>query len=117
MLRHQSAVTLYDSAKAADRFDWPARFQRLQGPLVEGITWPVMLDGAHNAEGAALLANRSFDWLRGSRGHVLMAGILANRDPEAILGPFAGIVERFIALPIPGHDHHDPGELAAFADR
>ena len=46
-----------------------------------------------------------------------MAGILANRDPEALLGPFAGMVERFIALPIPGHEHHEPAALAAFADR
>ena len=116
MLRHQSAVTLYDPAQAAERFDWPARFQRLNGPLVEGLTFPVMLDGAHNAQGASLLANRSFDWTRGSRGHVLMAGILANRDPEAILCPFAGTVERFIGLPIPGHDHHDPAALAALAN-
>ena len=117
MLRHQSAVTGYDPTKAAERFDWPARFQPLKGPLVEGLAFPVMLDGAHNALGASLIAGRAYDWLRGSRGHVLMAGILANRDPEDILGPFAGIAERFIALPIPGHDHHDPARLAAIADR
>jgi dihydrofolate synthase/folylpolyglutamate synthase len=46
-----------------------------------------------------------------------MAGILANRDPKAILEPFAGMVERFIALPIPGHEHHSPAALAAVADR
>ena len=117
MLRHQSAVTLYDPVKGAERFDWPARYQRLEGPLVEGLPYPVTLDGAHNAEGAEALAMRWMDWCRGERGHVLMAGILANRDPEALLGPFAGIVERFIALPIPGHDHHDPAALAAIADR
>ena len=117
MLRHQSAVMNYDCTKAAELFDWPARYQRLTGPLVEGLPCPVTLDGAHNAQGAEKLAMRWMDWCRGSRGHVLMAGILANRDPEAILGPFAGIVERFIALPIPGHDHHGPAELAAIADR
>lgn len=117
MLRHQSTVTVYDPIKAPDRFSWPARYQRLTGPLVEGVTWPVMLDGAHNTQGAESLANRHLDWLRGSRGHILMAGILANRDPEALLRPFAGITERFIALPIPGHDCHDPAALAALADR
>jgi dihydrofolate synthase / folylpolyglutamate synthase len=47
---------------------------------------------------------------------MLMAGILANRDPQAILAPFAGLIERFIALPIPGHEHHAPEALAAVAD-
>ncbi|GAA4722106.1 folylpolyglutamate synthase/dihydrofolate synthase family protein [Sphingomonas lutea] len=117
MLRHQSTVTAYDPVKAPELFDWPARLQRLTGPLVEGLPCPVTLDGAHNAQGAEALAMRWMDWFRGERGYVLMAGILANREPEALLGPFAGIVERFIALPIPGHDHHDPEALAAIADR
>ena len=117
MLRHQSAVTAYDPVKAPKRFSWPARYQQLSGPLVEGVTWPVMLDGAHNAQGAESLARRWMDWCRGERGKILMAGILANRDPETLLGPFAGITERFIAMPIPGHDHHDPAVLAALADR
>jgi dihydrofolate synthase/folylpolyglutamate synthase len=118
MLRHQSVVCRYDPARANEKFYWPARFQVLRGPLVEGLTFPVMLDGAHNAQGATLLANRHvFERFREGRGHVVMAGILANRDPETILAPFAGMVERFIALPIPGHDHHDPVELAATADR
>ena len=117
MLRHQSAIDTYDAARCGSRFDWPARFQRLQGPLVDGVAFPVMLDGAHNAQGARLIANRHYFWLRNGRGHVLMAGILANRDPEEILAPFAGMVERFIALPVPGHDHHDPAALAAIADR
>jgi dihydrofolate synthase/folylpolyglutamate synthase len=117
MLRHQSAVECYDAHRAGERFNWPARFQRLRGPLVEGLRSTVMLDGAHNAQGATLLADRwGFERFR-DRGHVLMAGILANRDPEAILAPFAGMVERFIALPIIGHDHHPPRALAAIADR
>jgi dihydrofolate synthase/folylpolyglutamate synthase len=117
MLRHQSAVTSYDPVKAGERFDWPARYQQLGGPLVEGLTCPVTLDGAHNAQGAEALAQQSTDRCRGEPEIVLMAGILANRDPEALLGPFAGMVERFIALPIPGHEHHEPAALAAFADR
>jgi dihydrofolate synthase/folylpolyglutamate synthase len=118
MLRHQSAVKSYDATRAAERFDWPARFQRLSGPLVEGLKHPVMLDGAHNPAGASMLANRpAYERFRDGRGRILMAGILANRDAQAILEPFTGMVERFIAVPIPGHDHHDPHALAALADR
>lgn len=118
MLRHQSVVRDYDATRAADLFDWPARYQRLSGPLVEGLRYPVILDGAHNALGARQLADRTgFERFHRTSRPVLMAGILANRDPEAILEPFAGLIDRFIALPIPGHEHHSPEALATLADQ
>ncbi len=117
MLCHQPAVTRFDAARSGDHFDWPGRFHRLAGPLVEGLRYPVIIDGAHNAQGAKLLANRpAYDRYFATSRPILMAGILANRDPQAILAPFAGLIERFIALPIPGHDHHAPKALAAAAD-
>ena len=117
MLCHQSAITRFDAARSGDHFDWPGRFHRLSGPLVEGLRYPVIIDGAHNAQGAAHLANRpAFERYFATSRPILMAGILANRDPQAILAPFAGLIERFIALPIPGHEHHAPEALAAAAD-
>ena len=118
MLCHQSAVTGHDATAAGGRFDWPARYQRLSGPLVAGLRYPVILDGAHNAQGAEKLADRTaFERYHRTSRPILMAGILANRDPAALLRPFAGLIERFIALPIPGHDHHSPEALAALADK
>ncbi|MEO6433272.1 MAG: bifunctional folylpolyglutamate synthase/dihydrofolate synthase [Sphingomicrobium sp.] len=110
MLANQTAVTRFDLAGAAASFAWPARMQRLTGPLVAGLRVPVTLDGAHNAQGAEQLA-AAVDGLI-----VLMAGLLANRDPADILAPFAGKVARFIALPISDHDAHQPASLAAVAD-
>ncbi len=112
MLRAQTVVTRFDLAAAPARFSWPARMHRLgAGPLTAGIAAPIILDGAHNEQGAKRLAEAMPDRL------ILMAGILSNRDAESILAPFIGKVARFIALPVPGHDAHEPERLAAIADR
>lgn len=111
MLRSQSAVTRFDTGGAPALFSWPARMQRLGGPLVEGVSVPVTLDGAHNAQGAEQLAAA----IPGPV--ILIAGLLANRDPQSVLAPFAGRVARFIAVPVPDHECHAPEALAATADR
>lgn len=110
MLEAQSELTRFDMEGGVARFDWPARMQRLTGPLVDGLAVAVTLDGAHNAQGAEQLA-ANFDG-----PVILMAGLLANRDPAEVLAPFAGKVARFIALPIAGHDAHSPEALAALAN-
>ena len=87
--------------------DWPARFQKLApGPLTGGAdTW---LDGAHNVEAARALAALLAD--HGPKHLVL--GILANKDAEAIVGALAPHALSLTFVPVPGHEHHDPAELA-----
>lgn len=114
MLRLQAELDIPDAAYAAALgwADWPARLQRLRsGKLIDRLPKgsEIWLDGAHNAQAARALA-------LGIEGPlILMAGILKNRDPEALLAPFAGRVRRFIGLPISGHDHHDPKDLCRIA--
>ncbi|MBH1991799.1 MAG: bifunctional folylpolyglutamate synthase/dihydrofolate synthase [Sphingomonadaceae bacterium] len=120
MLRHQNAVPLSEAAlKAAPLWaHWPARLQRLeQGPLLrllpEAAT--VWLDGGHNAgAGEAIGAFFTPERLEGQTLH-LMIGMLANKDAESFLAPFAGRVSHIHALPVPGHDHHPPERFAAIA--
>ncbi|WP_420146041.1 bifunctional folylpolyglutamate synthase/dihydrofolate synthase [Sphingobium sp.] len=122
MLRHQSAVTLSEAAiKAAPLWaQWPARLQRLDhgpllAPLPEGAT--AWLDGGHNAgAGEAIGAFFTADRLEGHRLH-LVIGMLANKDVDAFLAPFAGKIAHIHALPVPGHDHHPPERFAAIAAR
>ena len=83
MLDAQDRLAVDDRAFRAglESADWPARFQRLAaGPLAgEKATW---LDGAHNADAAAALAE-----LLATRGPMhLVIGILANKDAAAIVG-------------------------------
>ncbi len=87
---------------------WPARFQRLaDGPLTNGAeTW---LDGAHNPDAATALA----ELLAKREPMHLCIGILANKDAERIISLLAPHAASLTFVPIPGHEHHHPAELAA----
>ncbi|MEQ6332351.1 folylpolyglutamate synthase/dihydrofolate synthase family protein [Sphingobium sp. MK2] len=120
MLRHQNAVPLSDAAlKAAPLWaHWPARLQRLDhGPLLAllpaGAT--AWLDGGHNAgAGEAISAFFTPERLEGHKLQ-LVIGMLANKDVDAFLAPFAGRIAHIHALPVPGHDHHPAERFAAIA--
>ncbi|MEJ7927618.1 folylpolyglutamate synthase/dihydrofolate synthase family protein [Sphingobium sp. AN641] len=122
MLRHQDIVPVHESAlKAAPLWaHWPARLQRLEpGPLVDllhaGST--VWLDGGHNAgAGEAIGAFFTPDRIGGEPVH-LVIGMLANKDPDDFLAPFAGKIAHIHAVPVPGHDHHGADRFAAVAAR
>lgn len=118
MLRHQSAIEVPDAAirAAMGWADWPARLQRLaDGPLtarVPGI--PVWIDGCHNPASAEVVAEQ-LDVVIGKDTPLhIIAGVLANKDAEGILAPFLHHAISFRTVPIPGHPHHAPDELAAW---
>lgn len=114
MLRHQAAVTIPAAAleqgiKAAA---WPARLQRLpSGPLTRLLPagTSLWLDGGHNASAGEAIA-RALEHVIGQR-LTLVLGMLSNKDVRGFLTPFAGLVDRLVAVPIAGHDHHDPDRL------
>lgn len=120
MLRHQHVVPVHEAAlKAAPLWaHWPARLQRLDhGPLLAALPADatIWLDGGHNAgAGEALGAFFTEERLGGGRLQ-LVIGMLANKDIEAFLAPFAGKVAHIHALPVPGHDHHPPARFGAIA--
>lgn len=85
---------------------WPGRLQRLgAGPivgLVPGGT-EVWLDGAHNVDAGLALGRRFRDDPR--RIH-LVTGMLANKDPAAVVAPLADRLASLTVVPVPGHQHH-----------
>ena len=119
MLRHQGAVTVPDAAMraAADWAQWPARMQRLgAGPLADrlpagSVLW---LDGAHNPSAAGPVARAWRATTRGGR-RALVIGMLANKDAAGVLRRLAPGVETVVAVPVAGHDHHSPADLADLA--
>jgi dihydrofolate synthase/folylpolyglutamate synthase len=122
MLRHQDVVPVSEAAlKAAPLWaHWPARLQRLEhGPLLsplppESTIW---LDGGHNAgAGEAIGAFFTKERLADEPLHLII-GMLANKDMEAFLAPFAGKIGHIHALPVPGHDHHPAARFAEMAER
>jgi dihydrofolate synthase / folylpolyglutamate synthase len=117
MLRHQKVIGVPDSALAAamEWTKWPARMQRLApGPLTallpEGSE--VWLDGGHNVDAGLALAKHFENETR--RIH-LITGMLANKNPAAIIKPLSARLASITALPVPGHDHHPPESFGASA--
>jgi dihydrofolate synthase / folylpolyglutamate synthase len=108
MLRHQSAFTIPESALAAamEWTRWPARMQKLvDGPLTALLPKDaeVWLDGGHNVDaGHAIAAHFASE----TRRIHLITGMLANKDPSAIIAPLREKIASITVLPVPGHDHH-----------
>ena len=109
MLRHQDVLTVSPEAMAIGirAATWPARLQRLaSGPLTG--TREVWLDGGHNPDAGAMLARH----FKGQRVH-LVIGMLANKDPAALIGALRGSLASITAVPVPGHDHHAAAAFGA----
>ncbi len=116
MIRHQSAVVVPDAAiKAAIGWtDWPARLQNLtSGPLRDILpeAAQVIVDGCHNPAAAKVVAHHFED---GGPIHII-CGILANKDMNGILEPFAKSIASLHPVPVPEHDHHAPAEVCEWA--
>lgn len=116
MLRHQSqiAVSPEAMAKGIRAARWPARLQLLgQGPLTAlAGSRKVWLDGGHNADAGLAIARH---FAGGAPLH-LITGMLANKDPAAIVAPLKGQLLSLSVVPAPGHEAHRPADIAAQAD-
>lgn len=119
MLRHQDRLSIPDQALATAALTarWPARMQRLAAGQLTDLLPPqseVWLDGGHNAAAAEAVSAAIRERLDG-RPLDLVCGMLANKDAAGLLTPLADIAASFTAIPIPGHDHHAPADLAEAA--
>jgi len=114
ILRHQDQIAVSPEALASgiQTAHWPARLQRLgKGPLTAlapGRT--VWLDGGHNPDAGAAIA-RHFD---DQRLHLII-GMLANKEPHAIIAPLGESVSSLTVIPVPGHEHHEAGVFGSGA--
>ncbi|MCA1662568.1 MAG: hypothetical protein LC648_10655, partial [Novosphingobium sp.] len=135
MLRHQSLLTVSPEAMAAAirTARWPARLQLLGlGPLTALVPGRrVWLDGGHNADaGRAIAEFIRRAWPSTSSGRAdasqdatparaelvearrtalhLIVGMLANKDPEAIVGPLRPLLASLTVVPVPSSEHHPP---------
>jgi dihydrofolate synthase/folylpolyglutamate synthase len=113
MLRHQSAVevSLEAMGKGIVTARWPARLQRLgEGPLTALVPGrQVWLDGGHNPDAGAAIARH----FAGGASIHLIIGMLAGKDPQALVGPLAPYLASLTVVPIPGHEAHGTERFAA----
>jgi dihydrofolate synthase/folylpolyglutamate synthase len=120
MLRSQSVVPVRDPALRAAMgwADWPARLQRLAaGPLAGRLPAgsELWLDGGHNPAAARAVADFFRAHVPSDRPFHIVLGLLANKDCTGVLKPFANRSATVHAVPVPGHPHHLPADLAAAA--
>ena len=101
--------------------EWPARLQNLnKGPVAalapEGAE--IWLDGAHNEDGARVLAQALADFEdKAPRPLALVCGSLASKDTAAFLRAFKGLAQEVLAVPVTGeHAGRLPREVAALAN-
>lgn len=115
MLRHQDRVEVSRQAMAQGirAAHWPGRLHRLgPGPLTDLLPGrTVWVDGAHNADSAAALAAAMAPFAPFD----MIFGLAGNRKIGDVLGPLAPLVRTMRVAPLLGHDHHDPRDIAAFA--
>ncbi|HEX8585774.1 MAG TPA: folylpolyglutamate synthase/dihydrofolate synthase family protein [Allosphingosinicella sp.] len=121
MIRHQEAVPVREAGLRAAMgwAEWPARLQRLgAGPLHELLPAgsELWLDGGHNPAAARAVADFFRVHVAAERPFHIVFGLLANKDAAGVLKPFGGRSAAVHAVPVPGHAHHPPAELAAAAE-
>ena len=118
MLRHQHQIAVSPEAMAEGirSARWPARLQLLgEGPLtalVPGLR--VWLDGGHNPDAGLAIAR--FFGAGAAPGLHLVIGMLASKDPAAIVAPLRHHLATVSVVPAPGHDAHAPEDFAAHTD-
>lgn len=114
MLRHQQAVEVSPEAMGKGIVDarWPARLQRLgEGPLTHlAPRRGFWLDGGHNPDAGEAIARH----FAGKPPVHLIIGMLANKNPAAIVAPLADRLASVTVVPIPGHEAHGPESFAPF---
>lgn len=115
-LRHQRRLPIPATAlaAAATAARWPARMQRLApGPLLDLLPpgSQLWLDGGHN-EAAAQSVSAALAQVAQGRPVHLVLGMLSNKDAAGLLAPFAPLARSLTAIPVPGHAHHAPTDLA-----
>lgn len=116
MLRHQSTIPVSEAAleQGIEAARWPARLQLLgPGPLTALVPGrQVWLDGGHNPDAGLAIARHFAE----AEPFHLVIGMLANKDPAAIVAPLKGRLLSLSVVPAPGHEAHSPQDFAIHSD-
>jgi len=118
MLRHQNKIEISEAAfrAAMGWAKWPARLQKLSpGPLRDILPedTELWLDGGHNVNAGEALAAHFESCADGSIH--LVIGMLANKNPEAIVGPLESKIASITIVPVKGHEAHSVADFKAVA--
>lgn len=117
----QKAVSIPDAAVKAGLgwARWPARLQQIKNTAYNALLpdgAALWLDGGHNPAAAEVI--RTF--LQGvdpvNRSVTLVFAMMGTKDAPGYLRPLSGLIDKVVAVPIPGEDGAaEPATLAAAA--
>lgn len=99
-------VTIGDASRGLAAVSWPGRFQRIGDRIV--------LDGAHNPDAAARLAE-TWRGEFGAEKATLILGAMRDKDVRAICAALRPIAARVIAVPVQNPRACTPPELCEIA--
>jgi dihydrofolate synthase/folylpolyglutamate synthase len=115
MLRHQDRLAVCADAMAEGMRSarWFGRLQLLgPGPLTDKLPGRrVWLDGGHNRSAALAIARQMAE----HAPFDLIFALTRTRRISDVLGPLAPLVRKAHTIPLPGHPHHDPRDIAVLA--
>jgi dihydrofolate synthase/folylpolyglutamate synthase len=115
MLRHQQELSISADALAQGLTSarWPGRLQLLgPGPLTARLPGRrVWVDGGHNRRAALAIAEQ----MAAYAPFDLIFALTRTRRISDVLGPLAPLVRKAYTIPLPGHPHHDPRDIAMLA--
>jgi dihydrofolate synthase/folylpolyglutamate synthase len=115
MIRHQDVLSVTPAAMAQGigSAQWAGRLQVLQdGPLTARLPGRrIWLDGGHNRKAAQAIARA----MAGRAPFDLIFALTSTRRIADVLGPLAPLVRTAHTVPLPGHVHHDPRDIAMVA--
>ena len=115
MLRHQRALSVPVEAMAQglESAHWPGRMQLLgPGPLTAKLPGRrLWVDGGHNRGASLAIAAQ----MAGRAPFDLIFALMRTRRISDVLGPLAPLIRKAHVIPLPGHPHHDPRDVAALA--
>ena len=115
MLRHQNVLAIPDEAmvQGIGSARWPGRLQLLgDGPLTAALPGKrVWVDGGHNRHAATAIAKA----MAGHAPFDVIFALGANRRVADVLDPVAPLIRKAHTVPLAGHPHHDPRDIAMVA--
>jgi dihydrofolate synthase/folylpolyglutamate synthase len=91
---------------------WPGRLQLVESP----DRGPVLLDGAHNAGGVAVLRAALAEHFPGARP-ALVLGIMQDKDWDLMCGLLAPVASRILCVPVSSERTAAPADLLAACHR
>ncbi len=111
---HRAGLRLsFDTVQhGLSRVRWPGRFEVFPPEKIGNTSAPVVLDGAHNAQGGAALAETWRAEFPGKKGALVFSAV-AGKDTAAILAALAPLAERIFICPVDTPRALPASELAA----